>query len=115
VSAVSRKHHGNAGDFDIDLPLTGDVGIEDRQGNGSTREMIVFTFSEAITSVDSASTTCGSVGDGTVDVADVKEVRMHVGRKGVDGTTFRDDVTVDGKINHADVNLVKANLGNSLP
>src|SRR4029077_10928617 len=32
VDAVSRKTHGSAGTFDIDLPFTGQSGIEDRTG-----------------------------------------------------------------------------------
>ena len=36
VSAASRKNHGNAGPFDIDLPLTGTPGVECRVGNGGT-------------------------------------------------------------------------------
>ncbi|MEO8439252.1 MAG: hypothetical protein ABI540_03415 [Spartobacteria bacterium] len=32
-SAFSEKSHGAAGEFDIDLPLSSNVGIEDRQGN----------------------------------------------------------------------------------
>ena len=36
-------------------------------------------------------------GDGAVDNADVNEVRMHKGET-TDGTNFRDDVNVDGRI-----------------
>ena len=34
-SVVSRKIHGKAGAFDIDLPLTGEPGVECRDGTGS--------------------------------------------------------------------------------
>ena len=62
VSAASRKKHGNAGPFDIDLPLTGTPGVECRVGNGGTfLQTIVFTFSEAVTSVSgTTTTTCGT-------------------------------------------------------
>src|SRR6202035_769391 len=35
VSAVSRKTHGSAGTFDVDLPLIGQPGVEDRTGGAS--------------------------------------------------------------------------------
>ena len=58
ASAASRKTHGAKGDFDINLPLTGDVGIECR--TGLQKNTIVFTFNNDIASVGSATTSCGS-------------------------------------------------------
>jgi hypothetical protein len=56
---VSRKTHGAAGDFDIDLPITGDPGIECRSGvNGDYT--IVFSFASTLTSVGGASVSSGS-------------------------------------------------------
>ena len=164
VSAASRKKHGNAGTFDIDLPLTGTGGVECRVGNGGTfLQTIVFTFSEDVTSISGASTTtCGSVtsttfsgntvtvqlghvncdgsditvevmgvngasssvdasatmtlltgdvnADGVVGTADLKEIRMEVGRGLVNDNNFRDDITVDGKVNHGDTTLEKSKL-----
>jgi hypothetical protein len=43
LSAVSRKLHG-ATPFDINLPLTGNVGVECRSGGGSNDYQIVITF-----------------------------------------------------------------------
>ncbi len=43
MSAVSRMTHGGAGDFDIDLPLAGEPGLECRNGNGN--HTIAVTFS----------------------------------------------------------------------
>jgi len=164
VSAASRKKHGNAGDFDIDLPLSGTPGVECRVGNGGTfRQTIVFTFSEAVTSVSgTTTTTCGSVNsttisgstvtvelghvncdgsditvtvpgvngasgsvdasatmtlrtgdvnaDGVVDTADLNEIKMNVGRGLVTEDNYRDDITVDGKVNHGDTTLEKSKL-----
>jgi hypothetical protein len=164
VSAASRKNHGNAGPFDIDLPLTGTPGVECRVGNGGTfLQTIVFTFSEPVTSVSgTTTTTCGSVNsttisgstvtvelghvncdgseitvtvpgvngasgsvdasatmtlqtgdvnaDGVVGTADLKEIRMNVGRGLVTEDNFRDDITVDGKVNHGDTTLEKSKL-----
>ncbi|MDQ6764512.1 MAG: hypothetical protein M3Z22_00185 [Verrucomicrobiota bacterium] len=49
VSAVSRKTHGTAGDFDIDLPLNTTPGIEDRAGGPSGNHKIVVTFAVPVT------------------------------------------------------------------
>ena len=47
VSAASRLTHKSAGDFDIDMPLTGISGVEDRS---STTYSAVFTFDSPVTS-----------------------------------------------------------------
>jgi len=47
VSAASRLTHGSAGTFDIDMPLTGTSGVEDR--SASTYNA-VFTFDTPVTS-----------------------------------------------------------------
>jgi len=46
VSAVSRKTHGSAGMFDVNLPLTGTLGIECRKGQGgnSDQHQVIVTF-----------------------------------------------------------------------
>ena len=44
VGAVSRKTHGTAGTFDIDLPLSGPEGIECRTGGLNGDHTIVVTF-----------------------------------------------------------------------
>jgi hypothetical protein len=67
VSAASRNIHGAKGDFDIDLPLTGDLGIECR--SGLTRYSTVFIFNEEVTGADSAASSCGTVSSITVDPA----------------------------------------------
>ena len=62
TSAVSRKTHGTAGPFDVNLPLSGTRGVECRSGGGATGDhTIIFTFSNNLTTVASASVTCGSV------------------------------------------------------
>src|SRR5205807_6652794 len=51
ITAVSRKTHGTAGTFDVDLPLTGPPGIECRQGQGASlkNHKVVFTFAAPVT------------------------------------------------------------------
>jgi hypothetical protein len=58
VSAVSRKTHGSAGTFDIDLPQTVKPGIECRTGGPTNDHTILFTFANNV-SVGAASVTSG--------------------------------------------------------
>ena len=66
-SVVSTKTHGTSGDFPIDLPQPpATPGVECRQagslpGGASGDYQLVFTFSQPLSSVDSASVSCGSV------------------------------------------------------
>ena len=54
TSSVSRKTHGAAGDFDINLPLTGTPGLESRIGDYT----MVVTFTNNVVS-GNASVTAG--------------------------------------------------------
>jgi hypothetical protein len=58
VNVVSRKVHGGAGTFDIDL--TNGNGIECRSGGANGDYTLVFTFANPLTSVDGASVTTGT-------------------------------------------------------
>ena len=61
VSVVSRKTHGGAGTFDINLPLSDPIGVECRAGQPSAGEhTIVFTFANPLTNVTNASVDSGS-------------------------------------------------------
>ena len=55
TAASSRKFHGSAGPFDIDLPLSGNPGIECRSGGANGDYILVFTFANPLTRVDGAS------------------------------------------------------------
>ena len=50
TDAVSRKTHGVAGTFDVDLPLTGSVGIECRSGGAGGNHTFVFAFTNNVVS-----------------------------------------------------------------
>src|SRR5262249_16050235 len=49
TSVVSRKTHGGAGTFDVNLPLTGTPGIECRTGGATSDYQIVVTFPGTVT------------------------------------------------------------------
>ena len=49
TSAVSRKTHGGAGPFDINLPLTGTTGVECRSGGATNDYTMVVTFAGNVT------------------------------------------------------------------
>src|SRR5437762_301174 len=59
TSVVSRKSHGSAGTFDIDLPLSGARGIESHSGGANGDYTLVFTFANALTSVSAANVSVG--------------------------------------------------------
>jgi len=133
VGVSSRKHHGNAGDFDIDLPDDGS-GIEPRQGNGSKTQQVVFSFNQGVTSVDSSSSSCGTIQSTVVDGAEVivtfigncnaSDVTVtltgiHSGGGDLDSvsTTYgilAGDVNQDGTVNNADARLEAQNVGRGL-
>jgi hypothetical protein len=168
VSAVSRKTHGAAGDFDVDLPFSGEPGVECRTGGENGTHTIVVTFTNNIASGNAAITEgSGNIISApingntmtinlinvpdmqklTVSLTNVTDtfaqtlpntsVSMNVlmgdanGNKSVNASdvtlaktkpgevvgpdNFREDVTVSGDINSADISAIKAESGNSLP
>jgi hypothetical protein len=62
TSVVSEKSHGSAGNFDVNLPLAGTRGVECRApgqlpGGATADYQLIFTFSNNLQSVASASVT----------------------------------------------------------
>jgi hypothetical protein len=82
ITAVSRKIHGSAGTFDIDLPLFGTPGIECRTALSGSSYTIVFTFANPLTSVStvSATTTGGPQpgATGNIDNTDTHRYLVNV-------------------------------------
>jgi hypothetical protein len=74
TSVVSRKSHGSAGTFDVDLPLAGPRGIECRSGGTNGDHTIIFTFANTLTSVSGASVTGGT---GTVSSSHIDSSDAH--------------------------------------
>ena len=58
TGVVSRKTHGTAGTFEINLPSSGSPGIECRSGGTTNDYILVFTFTNNV-SVQNASVTAG--------------------------------------------------------
>ncbi len=73
-SAVSRKTHERKGPFDVNLPLTGEVGVESRSGPGE----IVFTFSNTVSLIGGATSSCGKVGKTRIDSGDAHMVTVDL-------------------------------------
>ena len=84
-SAVSRRTHGSIGEFDVDLPLTGDIGIEPRAGNGKGE--IVFTFDNNVTGASGVTSSCGKVGAVTVDPDDAHSLSVSLNELGCNHNT----------------------------
>jgi hypothetical protein len=80
VSVLSRKVHGSAGTFDVDLPLTGPRGIECRSGGANNDYTLVFTFTNTLTSVASAnvSSGTGTVSSSAIDSSDAHQYIVNL-------------------------------------
>ncbi|HEY3662870.1 MAG TPA: dockerin type I domain-containing protein [Chthoniobacterales bacterium] len=91
-SAASRRTHGNIGEFDVDLPLTGDIGIEPRAGNGKGE--IVFTFNNNVTGASGVTSSCGKVGPVMVDPDDAHSLSVSLSELGCNHNTVT--VTLSG-------------------
>ena len=160
VSAASRLTHGSAGDFDINMPLSGVSGVEDRASDSYNA---VFIFDAPATSGDvtivSGTATVGAItfngnemiaqltavtdeqvvtlraenvnGSGTtVDVpfgfliadvdanrsvrkADADQIEPHR-HEVVNGSNFRDDINLNGRIEQTDHRSVSMNRGHEI-
>ena len=98
LSAASRLTHGSAGTFDINMPLTGTSGVEDRS---SSTYNAVFTFDTPVTSgevtVLSGTATVGAItfnGNemtaALTGVTDVQTVVLHTQNINGDGQPHGD-------------------------
>lgn len=131
LTAASRKTHGTAGTFDVDLPLTGNAGLECRTGGASGDHQVILNFSSPITASGASVTT----GVGDVSEASVMDSEITVDLTGVtnaqqivltllgvsDGVNTNDvsipirilfgDTNGNGSVNASDVAQTKAQLG----
>jgi uncharacterized protein (TIGR02597 family) len=134
VKAVSRKTHGSAGTFDIELPLSGTPAVENRQP--SSTHKVVFTFPAPVT-VSGATVTSGTattsapmLSNGGTEVAvDMTGVanaqRVTVTLLGVSDGANTNDVAVrmglllgdtngSGGVNASDIGQTKAASGQAV-
>ncbi len=132
TSVVSRKTHGAAGIFDIELPATGNVGIECRSGGGAGAHQLVASFATPVTYTSAAvtsgtatvATTSGSGTNAiTIDLTAVANAQtVSVTLFGVtDGSVTGDipirmgvllgDTGASGNVNSSDIGQTKANSG----
>jgi hypothetical protein len=134
LSAVSRKVHGTAGTFDVNLPLTGTSGIECRTGGPSGNHQAVVTFPSSVTvngnpkaSVTSGTGTVSNVTvNGTIVTIDLTGVtnaqQIVITLFGVsDGTNSADvqvtmgvlegDTTANGAVNSSDIAQTQSQSG----
>jgi hypothetical protein len=138
ISAVSRKHHANAGDFDVNLPLTGPVGIEDRSGGQTGDHTVVITFAAPVT-FSNATVTPGAGGTAsisgspavngsevTVNLTNVSNAQTltinllgvsdgtNTGNVGIPMGVLGGDTNEDRFVNSADISQTKSQSGQSV-
>jgi hypothetical protein len=142
TSVVSRKTHGGAGTFDVNLPLTGTPGIECRTGGATSDYQIVVTFPSTVTvngnpqaqvTLGTATIGNGGVGNGgmvtisgntvTIPLTNVANVQtLNVRLNGVNSagnitipmSLLIGDTNGNGTVNAADVSQTKARLGQAV-
>lgn len=135
TAVVSRKTHGGAGTFDVNLPLTGPpYGIECRTGGASNDYTIVFTFASSLSSVGSATVSAGSVHPdseinrnnplqyileltGVTSGQNVTATLNNVNGSGTAAVTFgvlTGDTTADTFVNSADISQTKSRSGQAV-
>jgi hypothetical protein len=91
LSVVSRKVHGSAGTFDVNLPLTGPRGIECRSGGANGDYTMIFTFASPLTNVGGTSVTGGT---GTVSSSAINSADSHQYNVNLTGVTNAQVITV---------------------
>jgi hypothetical protein len=135
TAVVSRKVHGNAGTFDINLPLTGTRGVECRTpgttGTAGVDYKLVFTFVNNVTSCGTASTGSLSSGPGsnqctvnltgvtnqqyvTVTLNNVLDSQTNTGNVAATMGLLVGDTTADTSVNSADIGQTKSQSGHTV-
>ncbi|MEP6822200.1 MAG: dockerin type I domain-containing protein [Chthoniobacterales bacterium] len=132
IGAVSRKVHGGAGIFDLDLPLSGNAGIEDRvgQGAGANAHQVIVNFAAPVTFSSAAVTSGSGTISGTstsgnqvtIDFTAANAQTLALKLFGVNDGTGPGDISIpislltgdtnaNGTVNASDVSETKAQSG----
>jgi len=135
TAVVSRKEHGGAGIFDINLPLSGNPGIECRSGGAGNDYQMIFTFPGSVTFTNAAVTAgTGSVsassGTGTstiiislTGVTNAQTVTVtlfgasdgtNTANLSVQMAMLLGDTTGNGTVNASDVSQTKSKSGQAV-
>ena len=91
IEVASRKVHGSAGTFDINLPLNGNPGIECRSGGANGDYTLIFSFANTLSSVSGASVTSGT---GSVASKNIDSNDAHNYIVNLTGVTNAQTITV---------------------
>jgi len=131
LNAISRKGHGPAGTFDIDLPFTGEPGVECRASGENNNHQVVLLFPQRVTysgasaapepggtaEVDSTSTNANEVIVNLKNVSDAQTltITLHNVNNQADVTIpmriVAGDTNADTRVNVGDTNQTKSNSG----
>ena len=135
TNVVSRKTHGIAGIFDVDLPSAGSPGIECRNGGANNDHQMILTFASPVT-FESAAVTSGTgtvsstTGSGTAavtvnltGVTNAQTITLtlsgvndgtNTGDVGVRMSVLLGDTTASRSVNSSDIAQTKSQSGQSV-
>jgi PKD repeat protein len=134
TGVVSRKVHGPAGPFDLNLRLTGTPDVECRSGGANNSYQLIFVFPNTLQSVGSVSLTgVGSVSSKmigtdahqyivnltgvtngqriTVTLNNAHDTASHSGNVSVTMGVLFGDTTNNGRVNSSDISQTQSQSG----
>ncbi len=128
-SAVSELTHGGAGTFDINLPLSGTAGVEDRSTGGNYSIILTFINGPVTSGTAAVTTGTGVAGSPTFSgstmtvpltgVTNVQTLTLTVNNvngllpsASVNIGFLIGDTTGDGTVNAGDIGQTKSQSGN---
>ncbi|HEX8254591.1 MAG TPA: LamG-like jellyroll fold domain-containing protein [Thermoanaerobaculia bacterium] len=107
TSAASRKTHTDVGDFDINLPLTGTVGVEPRRSSTNGDHRLVLNFAAPVQSI-------GSVGVTAAPGASIVNTTISGSTVMVDLTGVANQQIITLSLNDVDNGAVTGNVAVSM-
>ena len=131
VKAVSRKSHGAEGVFDIELPVSGEPGIECRLGPTEGAHQVVVSFASPVTFTSASVTSGNGTVSGTstagneviIDLSGVTNAQTIVitlfgvnsgsgaGNLTIPMGVLIGDTTANGSVNSSDISQTKSQSG----